>query len=59
MVQWFSTGYSSQQPHGDSQLSIVESDALLWHKGIHANGALIHIYKTQQILKKGTVVKVI
>ena len=45
-----SAGYSSrgpefnfQQPHGGSQPSLVESDALFWHKVIHADRVLIYI----------------
>ena len=45
-----STGYSSrgpefnsQQPHGGSQPSVVGSDVLFCHKGVHADRALIAI----------------
>jgi hypothetical protein len=34
--------FNSQQPHGGSQASIVGSDALFWHAGVHADRALIH-----------------
>jgi hypothetical protein len=34
---------NSQQPYGESQPSILESDALFWHAGVHANRALINI----------------
>ena len=34
--------FNSQQPHGDSQPSIKESDALFWHTGVYADKALIH-----------------
>lgn len=45
-----STGRSSrepefdfQQPHGDSQPSIVGSDTLFWNKGVHADRELLHL----------------
>lgn len=33
---------NSQQIDGGSQLSIMGSDALFWHAGIHAGRSLIH-----------------
>jgi hypothetical protein len=27
--------FNSQQPHGDSQPSVMESNALFWHEGIY------------------------
>jgi hypothetical protein len=32
--------FSSQQPHGGSQPSILGSDALFWHAGVHADRLL-------------------
>ena len=34
--------FNSQQLHGGSQASIMGSDALFWHAGVHADRALIH-----------------
>jgi len=34
--------FNSQQPHGGSQPSVMGSDALFWHTGVHADRALIH-----------------
>jgi hypothetical protein len=36
-------GFNSQQPHGGSQPSVMGSDALFWHTGIHADRVLIYI----------------
>jgi hypothetical protein len=33
--------FISQHPHGGSQSSIMGSDALFWHAGVHADRALI------------------
>jgi hypothetical protein len=35
--------FNSQQPHDGSQLSVMRSDALFCHVGIHASRALIYI----------------
>ena len=32
-----------KQPHGGSQPSVMRSDALFWHAGVHADRALIYI----------------
>ena len=57
---WSSRGpeFTSQQPHDGSQPSIVGSDALFWHAGIHANRALIDIKinpqnKTKSLAPRG------
>ena len=34
--------FKSQQPHGDSQPSVMESDALLWRTAVHAQRASMH-----------------
>jgi hypothetical protein len=34
---------SSQQPHVGSQPSIMNSDALFWHAGVHAERTLTYI----------------
>lgn len=51
-----STGFSSGGPssvpstqsHGSSQPSVMASDALLCHVGIHANRVLIYISKSEE-----------
>jgi hypothetical protein len=35
--------FNSQQPLGGSQLSVMGSDALFWHDGVHVDRALIYI----------------
>jgi hypothetical protein len=35
--------FNSQQPHGISQPSVMGSDVLFWHAGIHVARALIYI----------------
>ena len=35
--------FNFQQPHGGSQPSVMGSDALFWHTGVHADRALIYI----------------
>jgi hypothetical protein len=35
--------FNSQHPHGGSQPSVMGSDALFWHAGVHADRALICI----------------
>ena len=35
--------FKSQQPHGGSQPSVMGSDALIWHAGVHADRALVHL----------------
>jgi hypothetical protein len=35
--------FNSQQPHDGSQLSIMGSDPLFWHEGVHADRTLIYI----------------
>lgn len=37
--------FNSQHPYCGSQLSIMGSDALYWHVGIHADKAFIHLKK--------------
>jgi hypothetical protein len=37
--------FNSQQPHGDSQPSLMGSDALFCHECIHSNTVLIYISK--------------
>ena len=34
--------FNSQQLYGGSQPSLMGSDALFWHAGVHADRALIH-----------------
>jgi hypothetical protein len=38
--------FNSQQPYGGSQPSILGSDALFWHAGIHTDRAFININKS-------------
>ena len=60
MAQWFkntvcpSRGpeFNSQEPHGGSQPSVMGSDALFWHAGVHADRALIYVINN--IFKKIT-----
>jgi hypothetical protein len=35
--------FNSQQPRDGSQPSVMGSTARFWHKGVHANRALIYI----------------
>jgi hypothetical protein len=35
--------FKSQQPHGDSQPSVMGSDALFWHAGVLGDTAFIHV----------------
>lgn len=35
--------FNSQQPRGSKQTSIVGSNALSWHAGVHADEAFIYI----------------
>jgi hypothetical protein len=35
--------FNSQQPHGGSQPSVMGSDALFWHAGVHTTKILIYI----------------
>ena len=35
--------FNSQQPHGSSGPSVMRSDALFWHAGVHADKALTYI----------------
>ena len=37
--------FNSQQLHGGSQASIMGSDALFWHAGVHADRALVYKIK--------------
>ena len=41
------TALNSQQPHGGSQSSVMRSDALFWHAGVHADRALIYIIQNK------------
>ena len=44
MAQWLrGPEFNLQQPHGGLQPSIMGSDALFWHAGVHADRALIQI----------------
>jgi hypothetical protein len=42
--------FNSQQPHGGSQPSVMGSDALFWHAGVHR--AYIYIYSNRPLKKK-------
>ena len=45
--------FNSQPPHGDSQLSVMRSDALFWHAAVHADRALhIHKKNLKKFIKK-------
>jgi hypothetical protein len=44
--------FNSQQLHGGSQPSVMRSDALFWHAGVHADRALIYKKQTNKFLKK-------
>ena len=41
--------FNSQQPHGGSQPSVMGSDALFWHAGVHADRALIYINQIKSL----------
>lgn len=45
--------FNPQPPHSPSQPSIMESDTLFCHAGIHAERALIHIKKKEYNLSCG------
>ena len=49
-----STGleFNSQKPHGGSQPSILKSNALFWHAGVHIGRALIYLKSINQSINQ-------